>query len=296
LVGGDASFFDFGTVAPGASETAKLRFGVVGSGSIPPDGTSITLNTVDLARGASVSRTAVVQSAPALNLQLSSQQGTVAPGGNFTYTLATANVSGNSLRRTVLAAAVPAGSSFISADHGGQLSNGVVAWNLGTLGANTNVQVHATFQASSTPNTPLGAFDAVVSDNAGHIARASDTRVVYAAPLFQYTLTATPDPVAPGQVLEYDATVTNLTATTQSVRLDFTVPEFTTFGGLVGGDASFFDFGTVVAGGSETAQLFFTVVGTGEIPPDGTSITLDTIDLARGASVSRTVVVDSGLK
>jgi uncharacterized repeat protein (TIGR01451 family) len=296
LVGGDATFFDFGTVAPAASETAKLRFGVVGSGSVPPDGTSITLKAIDLARGASVSRTAVVQAAPPLNLQLSTQQGTVAPGGNFTYTLAAANVSGSSLRRTILSAAVPAGSSFISADHGGQLTDGVVSWNLRTLGANTNAQVHVTFQASSMPNTPLGPLDAVVSDNAGHVARASDTRVVYAAPLFQYTLTGTPDPVAPGQILEFDATVHNLTAGTQSVRLDFTVPQYTTYGGLVGGDATFFDFGTVAAGGSETAQLLFTVVGSGEVPPDGTSITLDTIDLARGASISRTVVVDSGAK
>ena len=48
---------------------------------------------------------------------------------------------------------------------------------------------------------------------------------------------------------------------------------------------------TISPGASRTAQLLFVVVHTGSIPPDGTSITLDTVDLARGASVSRTVVV-----
>src|SRR5205823_3753913 len=290
-VAGTARAYDFGTVAPGASETAKLLFAVVGSGAIPPNGTSITLNAIDVARGASISRTAVVEAAPALNLQLSSEQGTVAPGGTFIYTLATANLSGSSLPGTTLTATVPKGASFVSADSGGVLNAGTVTWSLGTLPVGANVQVHATFQAASASNTPLGPLDAIVSDSGGDIARASDTRVVYAAPVFMYSLTATPDPVAPGHVLEYDVTVTNLTAGTQSVRLDFTVPEYTTYGGAVAGTARAYDFGTVAPGASETARLLFNVLASGPTPPHGASITLYPLDVARGASVSRTVVV-----
>ena len=95
---------------------------------------------------------------------------------------------------------------------------------------------------------PLGPLDAAVSDSAGHIARASDTRVVYSAPLFSYVLTATPDPVAPGHVLEFDATVTNLTAGSQSVVLNFTVPEYTTYGALGAGNAASYNFGYIPAG------------------------------------------------
>ena len=288
---GTARAYDFGTVAPGASETAKLLFAVVGSGAIPRNGTSITLNAIDVAQGASISRTAVVEAAPALNLQLSSEQGTVAPGGNFIYTLATANLSGSSLAGTTLRATVPKGASFISADSGGVLNAGTVTWSLGTLPVGANVQVHATFQASSSPNTPLGPLDAIAADTAGHIARVSDTRVVYSAPLFSYTLTAVPDPVAPGHVLEYDATVTNLTAGTQSVRLDFTVPKYTTYGGYGAGTARAYDFGTVAPGASETARLLFNVLASGPTPPHGASITLYPLDVARGASISRTVVV-----
>ncbi|HEY2714397.1 MAG TPA: hypothetical protein VGI60_17940, partial [Chthoniobacterales bacterium] len=292
LGAGSASYYYFGSVPAGTSKTAKLRFTVVGSGNIPPNGTTITLDGIDLARGASISRNGVVQALPPLTLQLATEQGTVAPGSNFTYTLATANVSVAALHNTMLTAAVPAGATFVSADHGGRLRGGLVTWNLGLLGANTNIQVNATFSVNSNA-AALGPLDALAADSSGHVARASDTRVIYATPAFSYTITATPDPVAPGQVLEYDVTVTNLSAVAQTVQVDFTVPEYTTFGSLGGGSASYHYFGSVGAGQSSTAQLFFTVVGSGSIPPDGTSITLDTIDLARGASVSRTAVVDA---
>jgi uncharacterized repeat protein (TIGR01451 family) len=231
-----------------------------------------------------------VRATPALTLQLSTEQGTVAPGGNFTYTLATANVSSLSVSGTTLTATVPAGATFVSADHGGRLLGGVVTWSLGTLAVNTNVQVSATYHAASS-STALGPLDALVRDSAAHVARASDTRVIYFSPVFTYGITASPDPVAPGQTLEYDVTVTNVTAVSQSVVLDFTVPEYTTYGGLGAGNAAGYNFGSVSPGASRTAQLPFVVVHTGSIPPDGTSITLDTVDLPRGASVSRTVVV-----
>ena len=288
LGAGNAAGYNFGSIPAGQSKTAKLRFAVVGSGNIPPDGTTITLNAVDISRGASISRSAVVRATPALTLQLSTEQGTVAPGGNFTYTLATANVSSLSVSGTTLTATVPAGATFVSADGGGVFNGAVVTWNLGTLPRGANVQVHATFRASS---PPLGPLDAAVSDSAGHIARASDTRVVYSAPLFSYVLTATPDPVAPGHVLEFDATVTNLTAGSQSVVLDFTVPEYTTYGGLGAGNAAGYNFGYIPAGQSETAKLRFAVVGSGNIPPDGTTITLNAVDISRGASISRSAVV-----
>jgi uncharacterized repeat protein (TIGR01451 family) len=291
LHGGDSASYNFGSIPAGQSKTAKLRFIVNGRGNVPPDGTVIQLTVTDAARQVSVSRSAVVQSSPVLSLQLSTEQGTVAPGGNFTYTLATANVSSLSVSGTTLTATVPGGATFVSADGGGVLNGAVVTWNLGMLPRGSNMQVHAMFQASSSPNTPLGPLDAAVSDSAGHIARASDTRVVYSAPLFSYVLTATPDPVAPGHVLEFDATVTNLTAGSQSVVLNFTVPEYTTYGALGAGNAASYNFGYIPAGQSETAKLRFAVVGSGNIPPDGTTITLNAVDISRGASISRSAVV-----
>src|SRR4029077_5963121 len=53
---------------------------------------------------------------------------------------------------------------------------------------------------------------------------------VYADPTIDYVLTTQNDPVEPGHVLEFDATVRNLSGSRQYVRLDFTVPDFTTYG------------------------------------------------------------------
>jgi hypothetical protein len=82
-----------------------------------------------------------------------------------------------------------------------------------------------------------------------------------------YVLTTQNDPVKPGHVLEFDATVRNLSASSQSVTLNFIVPEFTTYFGAPAGTAEFYSFGTLLAGESKTDQLRFVVVGSGIVPP-----------------------------
>jgi uncharacterized repeat protein (TIGR01451 family) len=193
----------------GASYTFQLLFNVAGGNTAPPDGTTIGLNLIDTGRGGSVSRGVVVRAMPPLNLQLSTQQRTVAPGGNFTYTLTCANISATARNGVTLTALVPSGASFVSADGGGQLIDGVVIWTLGTFTAGDDTQLHVTFQAGA-PDTALGPVNATLSDNSGNVARASDWRAVYDAPQIEYIIT-TPTPVIePGHVAEFDATVRNL--------------------------------------------------------------------------------------
>ena len=226
---GSAQSHDFGTLAAGATVTWQLRLTVLDTNTVP-EGASVTVHLFDLSRAASIARTVVIREAPALELALATEQGTVAPNSNFTYTLVASNASLASLTGVTLSATVPAGASFISADNGGTLSNGVVTWNLATLVAGANKQVHVTLQAGSGA-PPLGPLDAIVFDNNGDIAQSSDTRVLSAAPVFQYVLTTIQDPMKPGQILEYDVTVHNLTGSSQTVKLDWSVPEYT-FGEL----------------------------------------------------------------
>ena len=110
---------------------------------------------------------------PLLNLQLSTEQGTVAPGGDFTYALTCANISATARTGVTLSAPVPAGASFVSADGGGQLIDGVVNWTLGTLAAGADTQLHATFRASTIDFTPLGPVNATLTDDSGDVARAT---------------------------------------------------------------------------------------------------------------------------
>jgi hypothetical protein len=96
----------FTNIPQGESRTILLRFTVIGSGPIPPDGTEIDLDLTDQVHAGTVSAHTIVQSAPRLNLQLSSEQGTVAPGANYTYTLAASNVSGGPLPQVTLSVPV----------------------------------------------------------------------------------------------------------------------------------------------------------------------------------------------
>ena len=277
----------------GASHTFQLLFNVAGGNTAPPDGTNITLTLTDNDRAMSVSRSVVVRRTPPLNLQLSTEQGTVAPGQTFTYTLNCANISATARNGVTLRASVPLGASFVSADGGGTLSGGVVNWTLGTLAVGANRQLHVTFQASATVNTPLGPVNATLSDNSGHIARASDTRAVYAAPQIQYILAAPTDPAQPGHVLEFNATVRNLSGSLQNVYLYFTVPEFTTYGHHPPGSIELVYVTNLPSGASYTFQLLFNVAGGNTAPPEGTTIGLNLIDVNRAGSISRGVVVRS---
>src|SRR4051794_10082870 len=83
----------------------------------------------------------------------------------------------------------------------------------------------------------------------------SMARPAKADAVLSYSLTTQNDPVAQGHILEFDATVSNLSAVSQSVRLDFVVPQYTTYGNLHGGDSTYYDFGPIAAGSSKMAKL-----------------------------------------
>jgi conserved repeat domain len=234
----------------------------------------------------------VVRTVPPLNLQLSTQQGTVDPGGNFTYTLTCANISATARNGVTLRASVPAGASFVSADGGGRLIGGVVNWTLGTLTAGDDSQVHVTFQAGA-PDTPLGPVNATLTDNSRNVAKASDARAVYAIPQIEYMITTPTARVEPGHVARFDATVRNLSGSNQNVILSFTVPEFTTYGGDPPGHIEGVRVDFLPPGASHTFQLLFNVAGGNMAPPEGTIITLNLIDVARAGSVSRTIELGS---
>jgi hypothetical protein len=130
---GTALSYAFGSIAPGVSESVYLDFKVV-SGT--PDGSLMTLFVFNEVTGASVARTATVKVAPAAALDLSTQQGSVAPGGSFSYTLAYHNASSSTLSGSQLSLPIPLNTIFVSADGGGvKGTDGIVRWTPAALGA-----------------------------------------------------------------------------------------------------------------------------------------------------------------
>jgi uncharacterized repeat protein (TIGR01451 family) len=293
---GSVTSYTFGNIAASASESAKLLFSIPGGNQAPPEGTIIELTLTDQDRGASTPpHDVVVRSSPVLDLELSSQQGTVAPGQNFTYTLTASNTGVSPATGAQLSLPVPTGATFISADGNGMLVSGIIQWNLGTLAAGANQQLHVTFQVDATQTDAFAAIEAALSDNAGHVARASDNRVVYAVPDFDYSLTTPTDPAKAGKIAEFDVTVRNLTGVAQFMRFYFTVPEFTTYveNGTTAGTVTSYTFGNIAAGTSQSGKLLFSIPGGNQAPPDGTTITLNLMDEDRGALISRSVVIRS---
>ena len=64
----------------------------------------------------------------------------VTSGTNLTYTLTYGNTGNTNATGVILKDTVPAGTSFVSATNGGQLSGGVVTWNIGTVNAGVTGQ------------------------------------------------------------------------------------------------------------------------------------------------------------
>src|SRR5580704_6428665 len=148
---GTALTYTFGYIPAGVSQSIYLDFKVLNGTQAPPDGSLVNLVVSDPARSASVSRTAMVKSAPAA-LDLSTQQGSVAPGGSFSYTLAYHNASSSSLSGSQLSLPIPVGATFVSADGGGvKGTDGVVRWSPSALGAGATGEVHLSLKSSTMP-------------------------------------------------------------------------------------------------------------------------------------------------
>jgi hypothetical protein len=295
---GTALTYAIGYIAPGTTQSVNLNFTVLGGSQTPPDGSLINLLVSDRGQGALLSRSVTVKSASAAIFALSTQQGPVAPGGAFAYTLAYHNGSGGTLPGTQLTLPVPVGASFVSADGDGVLvSNGVVHWTLSSLAAGATGEVHLDLKASSTTGAhPPLLLEAAWRNSAGQIlARSSDAKAVYTAPPLSYTLTATTDLALSGQAAQFKVTVTNRSSVNQYVELHYDVPQFTTDSGYPAGTALTYTIGYVAPGATQSVTLNFTVLGESQIPPNGSLTTLVLLDQSHGGLVSRTVAVNQTL-
>ena len=281
------------SLQPGQSQTQAILLTVVVGNLAPPDGTTIGLTVTDQNNGVSFSRNVVVRQASPLNLSLSTSQASVAPGQEFSYGFSCSNPGGAGAAGAVLRVPVPAGTTFVAADNGGALGgDGVVQWSLGALGAGANEQVHLTLAASSTAQVPsLIPIEAQLTDSGGDICRASDSKLVNSAPPLGYSITVPTDPVKPGQVVEFDVTVTNVSSSQQSAYLYFTVPGNTTYGTDGAGTRKEPVTSYLQPGQSYTQAILLTVAGGNLTPPDGTTIGLTVTDQNNGVSFSRNVVV-----
>ena len=294
---GEAVTWSLSDLPAGASRTVGLSVQVLG----PPDDALIAQQAAVTSEGFSAfaEHTVIVKRTPLLSLNMRADRDPIEPGAPLTYTLVFGNRGQLPALGVTLRALVPVGTSFQSADGGGTQSGVVVSWSLGTVEAGQSGERR--FSVIVDPQISAGRLllnDGEVLDTAApsNSARNTTATAVNGNPRLALSLTAGPDPVAPGGVVLYQLTATNrgTTATSGGVTMTAFIVGSTNFAGVTDGGVcpgSFCSTGEAVtwslfdlpAGASRTVGLSVQVLGT----PDGALIAQQAAVTSEGARHSR---------
>jgi len=174
-----------------------------------------------------VSHTLITQADSPLEVAIDPSTDPVAAGGTLTYELVYGNAGPNAAESSQLVMPVPAATQFVSATGGGVFAGGLVSWDLGRVPANTGGRERVTVQVDAAPFQEQeggGIADGtlLVVDSAtltGEVTfqrqegRAMAVSRVAAGP-FELGLELNPDPVEPGQGIDSQITISNLSGET----------------------------------------------------------------------------------
>ena len=307
------------SLAPGQTQTAGFVLDVNGGTNKPADGTLIHLDaTVNYAStSVSASNDVVVQSAPGLQLAMNEDVDPVAPGGQLTYTIDLGNPSSGALPLAndgMLVAAIPTGTTFVSASNGGIQVGNEVQWSIGSVDASARQRYTFAVAVDNTANNGdvLASQASVIVTGGQAVVTGMVSTIVHAAVPLTLTVVANPDPVVTGKPVTYEVRVSNVSATTlNNIDLTLTEPNDgliprTLFTGGIDcsgppdsncyGDELITSTGISLAPGqTQTVGFVLDVNGGTNKPADGTLIHLDaTVNYAStSVSASNDVVVQS---
>ncbi len=311
--------WNLGAVPAGQSRSVQLSTITTAS---TPTGAALELNV--LARADDVSSaatrgvvTAGFSDAP-LRLAVSTDQDRAVAGERLAYNLHYANSSLTAADPQVtqawLEAAIPSGTTLVSADGGEQTAHGTVRWNLDGFGNHNSGLRRLVVQV----NTPLAGHrvisDAWLHDNNRRVATARTTTPLAPPSPLRLLLDHSAGPFRPGEPMTQTVTVRNTGATTaESVSIQVQQPylsgshQLSVGAACAGGGCSSRRFVTWNLGnipaGQQRSVLMTTVAGTGSsAPPFGFGQELNAaasaiaIDQATARSVVPTGFADPPLR
>jgi len=302
--------WSLGTLTAGASSSVQF---IVKVNSPLANGTLITnpgpsLDTSETAPAAAAPITTTVGSAPSLGLTLTDSPDPVAAGANLTYTVGYSNNGNANASGVLIAAVLPANTTFVSATGGGVAAAGTVTWTLGALNAGTSGSVQMVVRVASPLANGTTIASGALSVACNEIATVngpSITTTVTSAPILTVSAADAPDPVSAGANLTYTLSFANNgNADATTVILSDTLPANTTFvsatgGGVASGSTVTWGLGTLAAGASGSAQM---VVRVASPLANGTTIThaaysIDSAQTspANGVSIATTVTSSPSL-
>ena len=238
---GEIATWTIGTLAPGESRTVIL---VTNIDTAAPSGEVLEIIVTESTRQVSASQEVIVDATPLLVLGVSPSVGPAEVGEPFTYTLTVGNVGSASPTDVVLRMNLPVNASFVHASDGGLEQNGVVTWNIGTLGAGASREV----QVSVAPDADLShgsVMEAMAELDSGltteQIVRASVATPIGEREPLHLAYGVSETALGRGDFVEYTLTATNtgpvdLGDVIVEVLLPPSVNSFSGTTGVLGGD------------------------------------------------------------
>jgi uncharacterized repeat protein (TIGR01451 family) len=264
-----------GELKPGQGVALSVPPIVLSGQNAPPAGSLISFAADATANDGSqalAQREVSLRTSYLLDLRVSTTTDPIAPGELLAYSIRALNLSGGPVNDVVLEMPVPAGTQFHSANNGGVLEGDRIVWTLPNLTSSVTlffaqVMVDAAAQPGSTVRA-----EAFLFTDTGDTETFTVTRIENHPPL-ALSVSATPDPAAPGQSVLLSVTATNnspvnLFGITASVRVPSEVSSFAanlTGGGNCNRGATF---------GCDPLETVLWSLGTPEGLPPGESVTV----------------------
>ena len=208
-----------------------------------------------------------VDSKPALSLLKKASVSTVKPGDTLVYTLEFSNSGTDQATGVVLEDHLPPEVTFVQASNNGIHSNGVVEWDIGTLGvgASSSVTVQVSVKSPLPNGTILHNSASLHSNEVSDVTPPVTDVTVSSAPTLTISKTASKPVASPDDTLIYTIDYAN-TGTDQAtdVLLEDHLPPEVSFisaskGGIETGGVVEWDLGTLPAGSSGSANVTVSV-------------------------------------
>ena len=204
--------WDLGALEPGGVRSVFFSDGAISSNAVEGSLiTAVATVTGDGVPSVQASRSVTItETLPSVQLAMSADRGTVAPGSLVTFRLRYSNLALN-INGDELAATVPPGTSFVSANGGGTLVGDQVRWQIGAAAFSSGSREFTVLVEGDFADGALLRSDAEFSNTLnGAVARANDLVAVRATvPSLSVSVSSAPDPVEKGRHLGFLVTISN---------------------------------------------------------------------------------------
>jgi len=243
--------WNFASIAPGQSGSVSITTTVQANVLQSWDNTA-TITSDQTALTASNTITVIVLDNPELTLQKSVSRTDVNAGDTLVYTLEYSNVGPTQANNLVITDTLDPNLTFVSADNGGVPTGNLITWTGSSLapGQTGSVTFTATANAAA-DGTVISNSSTIDSDETTTVSSNTVKTTLRSETSIEVRATTSAGQIQPGEVLQLNTTVKNLTGNpAEDVAIIASIPVDTTYvsnlgGGVFSVDKVTWDIGTI---------------------------------------------------